>query len=367
MAFTRPSLTTIIDRIKGDFKSGLSLTTILRRSFIDVMAKAYGGAIHTLFGFIDFAKDQLLPDTAVDEFLLRWANIYGIDRLDATFTKLNIDVTGTTGGTLTVGSLYQRSDGVQYEVETEVAIPAVSTVLAVVVALVAGDSGNLDDGSTLTLTSPIAGIESDALVSSTAVEGEDQETIDALRTRLIFRIQFPPSGGTITDYIGFAKTVAGVTRVWVIPDHLGEGTVGLFFVEDDEDPIIPSPAKVDEVQTAVLPLKPISADLFTIAPSESKMDPTIALKPNTTAVQTAVTAELEDMLFREAQVNGASIPDQVGVGGTYDGIISLSLINEAISIAQGEEDHVLTLPTNNVEPLVGGIVTLGTIIFTTLV
>lgn len=367
MAFTRPSLSTIIDRIKGDLKSGLGLTTILRRSFLDVMAKSYGGAVHTLFGFIDFAKDQLFPDTATDEFLLRWANIYGVDRIEATFAKLNIDVTGTTGGTLTAGSLYQRSDGVQYEVETEVVVPASTTVSAVIIALEAGDNGNLDDGSTVTLTSPIAGIESDALVDSTDTEGEDQETLDALRIRLIERIQFPPSGGTVTDYIGFAKTVAGVTRAWVIPDHLGEGTVGLFFVEDGEDPIIPSAAKVDEVQEAVLPLKPISADLFTIAPSDTPMDPEIAIQPNTTEVQDAITAELEDMLFREAQVRGASIPEEVGIGGTYTGKIPLSLINEAISVAQGEEDHVLTLPTEDVEPEVGGIVTLGTITFTTLI
>ena len=180
------------------------------------------------------------------------------------------------------------------------------------------------------------------------------------------RLQFPPSGGTVTDYIGFAKSVPGVTKVWVLPDLLGEGTVGLTFVEEDEDPIIPDAAKVEEVQVAVLPLKPISADLFTFAPTPEPIDPVIAIKPNTTEVQAAVIEELNDMLSRDAEVNGASDPERVGEGIQFDGKIPLSKINEAISIADGEDDHVLTSPIVDVQPPTGGLATLGTVTFSTL-
>ena len=47
MSFTRPTLTQIITRIKTDFKNGLQLTAILRRSFEEVYAKAIGGTSHT--------------------------------------------------------------------------------------------------------------------------------------------------------------------------------------------------------------------------------------------------------------------------------------------------------------------------------
>lgn len=362
MAFERPTLLQIIDRIKSDFKSGLGLTTIIRRSFLDVIAKAYGGAVHTLFGFIDWAKDQLFPDTADEEYLLRWATIWGVERKEATFAEINIEVTGTTGNTLAQDTIYQRSDGFQYTVKADVVVPAGGTAIAVIVASEAGADGNIDDGSIVSLTSPIAGIESDSTVDSTETEGEAQETIEELRERVVERIQQPPSGGTATDYISYAKTVAGVTRAWVLPGHLGEGTVGLTFVEDNETPIIPSAGKVQEVQDAVEALKPISADLFVFAPIEQNIDPTIRLKPNTTTVQDAVIAELEDMLAREAQVGGA----YEDVGETYDGIIPLSKINEAISIAAGEEDHVLVTPTSDVDPGTGGLVTLGTVTFETL-
>jgi uncharacterized phage protein gp47/JayE len=352
----------IRDRVKGDIKSGLSLTTILRRSFLDVIGKVVAGASHTLHGSIQFAKEQLLPDQAVDEYLLRWGAIWGISRLDATFAKLNITVTGTPTTVLPVGTLFQRSDGFQYETEAEVTVEGGGSVAAVLVAKTAGAAGNIDDGSTVSLVSAISGIDSDATVVSTATEGDDQETLTDFRTRLIERIQNPPSGGTVADYVAYAKTVVGVTRVWVLPAHLGEGTVGLSFVEDNEDPIIPDAAKVTEVQNAVEALKPVTADLFVFAPVAFPMDPDIALKPNTQAVRDAVTAELEDLIAREAQVAGA----WKSVTETYDGKIPISKINEAISVAPGEEDHVLTSPTSDLSPATGGIATLGTPTFSTL-
>jgi uncharacterized phage protein gp47/JayE len=362
MAFSRPTLSQIIDRIKGDFKSGLGLTTIIRRSFLDIIAKAFGGASHTLHGFIDWASRQLIPDTADDEYLLRWATIWGVERKEAVFAEINIEVTGTTGGTLTAGTIYQRSDGFQYTVDADVVVPASGTEQALIIASEAGEDGNIDDGSIVSLLAPIAGIETDATVDSTSVEGEAQETIDELRERLIERIQEPPSGGTASDYIQYAKEVAGVTRAWVLPGHLGEGTVGLTFVEDNESPIIPSAAKVQEVQDHVDPIKPITADLYVFAPNETQMSPTIKLDPNTAEVQAAVETELEDMLAREAQIRDA----YESVGVQYDGIIQLSKINEAISIADGEDDHLLVSPTSDVQPQVGGLVTLGTITFETL-
>ena len=367
MSFTRPTLQQIIDRIQADFRSGLSLPTILRRSFLDVISKAYGGASHTLHGAIDFAKDQLFPDTANDKNLLRWGTIFGVDRNEATFAEINIELTGTTGGTVVAGTIYQRSDGVQHAVKDDIIVPATpGTADGIMIALIAGDNGNIDDTSIVSLVSPVAGVETNATVTSTAVEGEDQETIENYRTRVIERIQQPPAGGKATDYIAFAKTVTGITRVWVGPNLLGEGTVVTWSVEDDEDPIFLSPAKVLEVQISVDNLKPISADHTAATPIDTPVDMTIRLKPNTVEVQNAVIAELQDMLLREAEVNGAIDPDQVGLGIFFDGIVVLSKFDEAISLAPGEDNHILVAPSSDITPVTGGLAKLGVITFITL-
>ena len=163
----------------------------------------------------------------------------------------------------------------------DIIVPATpGTADGIMIALIAGDNGNIDDTSIVSLVSPVAGVETNATVTSTAVEGEDQETIENYRTRVIERIQQPPAGGKATDYISFAKTVTGITRVWVGPNLLGEGTVVTWSVEDDEDPIFLSPAKVLEVQIAVDNLKPISADHTAATPIDTPVDMTIRLKPN---------------------------------------------------------------------------------------
>lgn len=369
MAFTRPTLQEIIDRIEKDFKVGLSLQAILKRSFLKVFAKVFGGASHTLHGHIDFSiNKKFFPDTGDEKTVIRWGALYALPRREATFAELIIDVVGTTGGTLLVDQIYIRSDGAEYKVKDEVIVPAVTTVPATLVAAKAGFDFNLEDGDEVSLQSTVAGIESDSLVDSTVIEGEDLEDIEIYRVRVLNRLGFPPSGGTANDYIAFAQTVAGITRVWVLPGNRGQGTVDTTFVEDGNAPasIIPSPAKVAEVQLAVDNLKPITADHVSFAPIDDQLNPEIQLKPNTTAVQNAVISELNDLLAREAQVRGAIDPTLVGAGVTFDGKIKLSQINEAISIAKEEDDHVLLSPTSDEQPSQGGLVTLGTPVFSTL-
>lgn len=367
MAFNRPTLSQIRDRVEADFRSGLAIPTILARSFLKVIGTALAGASHTLHGHIqDFIQVQFFPDVAEAEFLVRWAKVFGIDRLEATFAEIEVEATGTNGTPVPDTAVFQRSDGFQYQVKDEVIIAGGIATLTLV-ALESGANGNISDGSTVTLTSPISGVNADAEVQTTLVEADDQEEIEDLRVRLLERIRQPPAGGTVTDYIAFAKTVAGVTRVWVFPGYYGQGTVGVSFVEDNEDPIIPSGPKVAEVQAAVDERKPVEADVTVFAPTTLALNMTIQLKPNTTAVRAAVTAELEDLIAREAQVRGGIDPDQIAAAVQYDGKIPLSKINEAISIATGENDHVLVTPVETPQPSEGGIITLGTLTFQTLV
>lgn len=361
MALSRPTLKELIDRVKGDIKAELGITTVLRRTFAFAFGKALAGLSHLLHGHLVFVSRQIFPDQAEDEFMVRWATIFGLTRIAATNAKLDITITGTDGSVIPISTLYQRSDGVTYTTEAEVTI-AGGTATATIVADDTGADGNLEVGDAVTLQSPIAGVDAEALVAAINTEGEDEETLDSLRERVLARMQNPPAGGNAADYIAFAREVAGVTRAWVLPNHLGENTVGVSFVEDDDVDIIPDAAKVAEVQANVEVQAPVTALVTVFAPSPKVLDMTIAIKPNTIPVQQAVTSELEDLLRRDAQVAGSY--QEVGV--SYDGIIRLSRLNEAISIASGEEDHVIISPTADVIPQTGELVILGTITWQTL-
>ena len=338
MAWNRPSLTQIKDRIETDIESSLGLTSLVRRSFLKVMAKAYAGAVHLLHGFLEYMSRQIFADTAEVEFLDRHGAIWGVLRTPATFAELNIDITGTDGATIPVNTTYQSADGKEYSTDQEVTISGgVATVK--IIATENGEESNLELSDVVSLESPIANVDSDATVSSIVIDAEDTEADEAYRARLLDYIRQPPNGGSANDYIQWALSVAGVTRAWVLPLQLGPGTVGVAIVEDGEDPITASPAKIQEVKDYIEIVRPVTAEVTVFTPILSSMDITIELKPNTTTVQEAVESEIKDLIFRDSEVEGSfKTPSEDNTGE-----ILLSRINEAISIAQGEEDHNITL------------------------
>ena len=235
-----------------------------------------------------------------------------------------------------------------------------------ITAETAGFDSNLDNGETVELQNPVAGIDSSATVSLTNTEGEATETDSALQARIVQRIQEPPAGGKSSDYIGWALEVAGTSRAWVFPGNRGQGTVDVSFLElDGTVEEIPDSAKVLEVQEYINTQKPVTADCIVFAPVEVLVDFNIELSPNTAAVRSAVEDELRDLFSRENQVAGAL--ENAGTGSTYSGKIPLSKINEAISIAAGEQDHNLVLPAADVEPTQGEIARVGTFTFSNLV
>ena len=369
MAFERPTLSALITRVEGDIKGALSISTILRRSFLGAIARAMAGIAHSLHGHMVFISKQIFPDQAEAEFLDRWGSLYGIERTPATAVELEINITFTGAGTIPAGTIYQRVDSSEYELVSEVTAAGAGVETGTIRSSEIGFDYNLEIGDTVSLQSAIANVEGDASVSGVLVEGEDAETDAAYRQRIVSRIQEPPSGGTVEDYKAFALSVSGVSRAWIFPAYRGEGTVDVSFLELDGDlEVIPGAAKVAEVQAAIDAQKPVTANSNVFAPIENAIDFTISITPNTAAVRAAIESELKDLFIREAEVRGA----YKSTTETYTGRIPLSRINEAISLAEGEEDHVIVSPAqcpvgNDPVPATnGGILTVGTVTFQTL-
>ena len=347
MPFNRPTLAEIIGRIVADIESRLpGADARLRRNVLNVLGRSLAGASHGLHGHLDWAVEQLLPDSAESEYLERWGSIWGISRKPAIASKGDVTFTGTDGALIPAGTLLQRSDGAEYTTDADGIIAGGSATVAAT-ASAAGAAGDTAAGSVLDLVNPIAGVNTQATVAAGDLGGgADVEGDDSLRVRLLARIQQPPHGGAEWDYEAWALEVSGVTRAWVYPQYLGVGTVGIIIVDDDSDPIVPDAAKVQEVQAYIDERRPVTAQALVLAPVAVALDLTIALTPNTAAVQAAVMAELEDFFRRVA------IP-----GGT----IYLSRLREAISAAEGETSHELTAPVADVAHAAGEIAVLGAV------
>ena len=345
MPYSRPTLAELVNRVRSDVISRLAQDEVLRRADAEVYARVLAGVTHGLYGFIDWLSRQVIYDTAEGEILERWASIWGVTRKPAAAATGTVTLTGLTGAVVPAGSPLQALDGVQYLTVAEVTFTTTSAVASVAASVPAAAS-NRTTGQTLTLVNPVPGVQP-AGVASALVGGADEETDDALRTRLIDRIQTPPHGGSSADYRAWALEVPGVTRAWCYPLELGPGTVTVRFMRDDDSgSAIPDAGEVAAVQAYINTLRPVTAQVTVVAPVAAPLNFTIAVSPNTAAVKAAVTAELADLIRREAEPGGTLL---------------LSHIRAAISAAAGENNYVMTVPSADVVSPVGTITTLGTI------
>jgi uncharacterized phage protein gp47/JayE len=354
MAFSRPTLQELITRVEADLVSRLEITgAILRRAMLRVLARVWAGATHGLHGHIEWASRQLFALTADAEQLDKFGAEMGLSRRAATFAEGSVTFTGTNTTVIPEGTRVARQDGVEYATTADGEIAAGTATIAIV-AIEPGADPNADQGTTLSLVSPIAGIQSSATVAAGGiVDGIDAESDEGYRSRILARKRRPPQGGSVNDYENWTLEVAGITRVWVYENYMGLGTVGVTFVLDDQEDIIPDAPKVAEVQAYLddPSRRPITAQVYVFAPIPVELDLEIAIAPNTEAVRAAVTAEIEDFLYREGSPNAT---------------LFISRIREAISIAAGEDNHELITPVADVEHALTEIPILGTITFSSL-
>jgi uncharacterized phage protein gp47/JayE len=364
MPFTRPTLQQIIDRIESDFTTRISgSSSLLRRSVLKVMARVYGGAVHLLYGFLDFQSKQFFATTADSTGLDIIGNEFGLARESASSATGTGAGTGANGKVITAGSVLVSGDDNRYTVDTDATI-ASGTATVNFTAETANSDSNDSAGITLTFVNPIAGISTAVTVDSNGITGgQDEETDDDYRERILQRKRQAPHGGNEVDYEVWAEEVAGVTRSWSFPSYNGRGTIGLTFVRDNDASIIPSQSELDEVEDYIISHDdpatgkavgiPVTAQpgLFVFAPLELSVDFEIQINPNSTSVQTAVTNELTDLLLRDG-----------GAGET----VFISRIGEAISLATGEIRHVLISPVADIATNNEQVHVLGSVTFTTL-
>lgn len=348
MAFNRPTLKTLIDRVSTDIETGLpGANARLRRTPEHVLGRALAGVAHGLHGHLRHNANQVIPDTAENEVMKRWASIYGLTPKDPAKATGSITITGTPASVAPAGTIWQRSDGALFSLDADATIGGGGSVSAAVTADEAGSASNTAASTTVSLQSPIAGVNADATVDADGITGgADAESDERILQRLLLRMQTPPTSGGPGDYVKWALEVAGVTRAWEYPKAMGVGTVAVRFVRDDDVSLIPDAGEVATVQAHIDARAPVLSTVTVLAPIANPLNFTIAVTPDTAAVRAAVEAELEDLLLRRAEP-----------GGT----IFLSQIDEAISLAAGEESHVLTAPSVDVVEATGYMTTMGTI------
>lgn len=340
MPFETPTLPVLVSRTQSDLASDA-----LRRSDAQVLSRALSGTAYGLYGYLDWISEQILPDTADEETLERIANLrLSQPRKAAQPAEGTASFTAAAGRVVDADTVMQSGDGRVYRVTESVSTVA-GTNTAKLEAVDAGTLGNIESGMVLTLIQPVEGIVSSFTVLAPGlIGGIAQESVESLRARVVRSYRVIPHGGSADDYETWALEVPGVTRAWCRRKFLGPGTVGLFVMRDDDANPIPDPAQLAEVAAYIEPLRPVTAELYVLAPLQEPVVYQVRLTPDTNAVRAAVAAQLQDLHDREA-----------GLGDT----LLISHIREAISSATGETDHELVSPTADVPAATNQLLTYG--------
>jgi uncharacterized phage protein gp47/JayE len=336
--------------------SQLNAKAMIPNSVLRIMSDAKAGLAHLAFLYLDWLAKQLMPDTAEHEWLDRHGVIW-LTNADgskgvktATYASGEVQFEGDAGITIAVGSILVGANTVSYQTVTEAVLSADGFGNSHAAALTAGTVGNLPDGDALQLTVPIPGLTAATLFGDMS-GGVDEETDDQLRERVLLRIQNPPMGGALNDYVLWAFQVPGVTRAWAATE-IGVGTVTVRFLMDDLYPDnhgLPTEADVNTVRDHIASKRPVTViDSFVMAPLLFFYDITIRnLSKDDPTTRARIEQSIKDMEFKRSK------PGQT---------MFRSWVSEAISQAVGEENHELDFDTV-VMPAPGYMPVLGTVLY----
>lgn len=228
------------------------------------------------------------------------------------------------------------------------------------------NSVNKDFGTSISLQSPIANINSDGTVNISGVSGGvTQESQEQLRVRVLERIQNPVSHFNEADIIRKIKEINGITRVFVFPlldpntqTPNVDGTVSVYFMRDNDVDPIPTVPEVAEAQSKldeIIPANTNPSDAQVLAPTPVVQNFTISLlDPNTSTMQAAVIANLQAFFQEKPEVSSNVLKV------AYDGAIYNTVDPETGNTVSS---FSVTTPAGDITALVGEIVVLGTVSF----
>jgi uncharacterized phage protein gp47/JayE len=364
MPFARETLTGLRNQAVEDVtSSGVpGVDGLLRNAILRVLAWVMAGLAYSVYGFLDWIALQSVPFTATDEYLYAWAALIGVYQKDSTPASGFAQFTGTATKVLPAYTELTRQDGTPYITTADATVDGTGVCVAPIVCEVNGAATNCDSGVPVSLNTPIGGINGGGATAGPLTGGADQETQDALRTRMLYRYANPPQGGSAADFVEWACEVPGVTRAWIQPSGgqvlvypmldvanssnggFPEGTNGCA-----TDELRGPTATGDQLLVAdhIFPVQPVTSLVFVAAPTPMPVNITIAnLDPSTVAMEAAIAASLADAFLAISAVAGTIYPSQ---------------LYAAIGATPGVNRFDMTIPAAPVTAPAGALPVMGTL------
>lgn len=260
-------------------------------SFSADQAAPISTEIAKLYEQLDAQRQVFLIELAEDDYLIARAAEYGIYQKPGVVASGMITVTGTVGSTLPAGSIVMTDANLQYATQSAVTLTD-TTATVDVHAVEAGAKYNVDAGAIVRYAKPYTGFS--AVTNSKISGGADPETMDALRQRLLLRLQTPATSGNAYHYKQWALETPGIGAALVIPLWAGNGTVKVVVVGSDMT--APDLTTVGECAAHIEEVRPIGATVTVNAPSEQSISVTATVTIDSTTTLSSVKTQFADAL-----------------------------------------------------------------------
>lgn len=217
---------------------------------------------------------QIFPDTADFEELKKHAATRGVYPKSATVAGSSIEIAGSPGVPLPVGSQVRLiATGTVLFTTATVTVGLDGIGTAPVSTVETGASLNGLEG-TAVLSSPPLGIDGNCTLA-VLVGGTDDEKRESLLGRYLDVLRFPPSGGSIADYRRWALSVDGVSTALIIPKRRGGNSIDVVITSAGRPS---SAAVITACQAYIETVAPAGADIWVFTPAVITVDIRLKLK-----------------------------------------------------------------------------------------
>lgn len=214
-----PTLSELQSQIENDIKTELGITrNWVGKVMLKVLALVQAAKLKLYYLAIAVLQKNIFVDTADSESnggtLERFGRVkLGRNPRQATSGEYTLNITGSIGGVVLKGQTFKSNSGYIFETKAQVTLSSTSGQIEVT-ALTAGIDAILQVDDELNATSPMANVDSLAIVDSVDVSPTAAETLEEYRQLVIDAFQAEPQGGAATDYRIWAADADGVRKVY---------------------------------------------------------------------------------------------------------------------------------------------------------
>ena len=283
-------------------------------------------------------------------------------------SNLTITIAGATHSALN-GSFVITSTGLNtftYSIEstltaTETSGLTASGNIAVlsIKSQTTGSDTNLENGDAVAIVNAISGLNANAYVQFSGVSGGTvDESFEEWQKNVVDRYQNPITYFNENNIKTTAKSVSGVTKVWVYPITPSVGQVTVYFIRGNDDDIIPDVNEVEKVATKIKALRTVKDDpddVFVYAPTPVTVNFTFSsISPNTPTMKDAIRNAIKQLFEDNVDlgVNLTSRDYNNAIGNSFD-----------LETGTKLQSYTLTNPTGDITIASGRLPVLGTITF----